>query len=83
MFSDQLCEIRELTGTKLYRRLAELGVDSLGELQCHIKAVQATVEDMKRKLTFKDEYSKGILTKEWLQHKVSASAVLAKNKSAV
>ena len=68
--SDQLCEIQELTGTKLHRRLAELNVDSPGELQCHIKAVRATVEDLKRKITLKDEFNNGILTREWLQSKV-------------
>ena len=68
---DQLCEIQELTGTKLHRRLAELNVDSPGELQCHIKAVRATVEDLKRKITLKDEFNNGILTREWLQSKVN------------
>lgn len=72
-FTDQLCAIKELTGPKLYRRLGELGVDSLGELQCHIKAVQSTIEDLKRKLVFKDEFNKGILTKDWLQEKVTGS----------
>lgn len=65
-----MCEIRELTGTKLHRRLSELNVDSPGELQCHIKAIQATVEDMKRKITMKEEFNNGTLTEEWLQEKV-------------
>jgi len=46
-------------------------VDSLGELQCHIKAVQATVEDMKRKLVHKDLYNAGELTVKWIQDKVT------------
>ncbi|XP_067942713.1 actin-related protein 5-like [Watersipora subatra] len=67
---DQLCEIQELTGTKLHRRLAELNVDSPGELQCHIKALRATVEDLKRKITLKEEFNSGILTAEWLQAQI-------------
>lgn len=68
--SDQLCEIREMTGTKLHRKLAEMNVDSTGELQCHIKAVRATVEDLKRKITMKEAFNSGILTQQWLQEKV-------------
>lgn len=68
--TDQLCEIREMTGPKLQKKLAEMNVDSPGELQCHIKAVRATVEDLKRKITMKEAFNTGVLSEEWLQAKV-------------
>ena len=60
-----------MTGPKLQRKLDEMNVDSPGELQCHIKAVQATVEDLKRKITMKEAFNSGVLSQEWLQAKAS------------